>query len=29
MREELEKLENQRTWELVNLPHNKKALRGR
>jgi len=28
MREELEELENQRTWELVNLPHNKKALKG-
>ena len=29
MREKLEELENQRTWELVNLPHDRKALRGR
>ena len=29
MREELEELENQRTQKLVNLPHDKKALRGR
>jgi len=29
MCEELEELENQRTWELVNLPHNRKALKGR
>jgi len=29
MREELEEFENQLTWELVNLPHNRKALRGR
>jgi len=29
MREELEELENQRIWELVDLPHDRKALRGR
>jgi len=29
IREELKELENQRTWELVDLPHNRKALRGR
>jgi len=29
MREELEELENQRIWELVDLPYDRKALGGR
>jgi len=29
MCEELEELENQRIWELVNLLYNRKAFRGR
>ena len=29
MREEIEELERQGTWELVDLPHNRQALGGR